>query len=203
MLADGNIRNNRQKSSSILQKSIRKHMLISYSVFALFFKAPWRVKKRNKAKKPLIQGPNQSQRCSLNICCVTLSMIIVTNIYCLLCVTDAVLSSMCMHAHWVSSAVSNSVILWTVACQDPLPMGFCRQEYWGELPYHLLGDLPNLGIKSVSHISCAGSSLPPAPNRKPPLSSIDAFISFIPHHNFRSGISTYHFSKDETETERG
>ena len=36
---------------------------------------------------------------------------------------------------------------WTVALQDPLSMGFCRQEYWGGLPFLFPGDLPNSGIE--------------------------------------------------------
>ena len=35
------------------------------------------------------------------------------------------------------------VMLWTVACQDPLSMGFLRQEYWSELSFPSPGDLPN------------------------------------------------------------
>ena len=38
---------------------------------------------------------------------------------------------------------------WTVACQAPLPMGFSMQEYWRELPFPSLGDLPNPGIEPV------------------------------------------------------
>ena len=34
----------------------------------------------------------------------------------------------------------------TVAHQTTLSMGFSRQEYWSELPFPSLGDLPNLGI---------------------------------------------------------
>ena len=32
---------------------------------------------------------------------------------------------------------------WTVAHQDPLSMGFSRQEYWSGLPFPSPGDLPN------------------------------------------------------------
>ena len=39
---------------------------------------------------------------------------------------------------------------WTVACQAPLSMGFCRQEYWSGLPFPSPGDLPNLGIEPGS-----------------------------------------------------
>ena len=39
---------------------------------------------------------------------------------------------------------------WTVASQDPLSMGFSRQEYWSVLPFPTLGDLPNTMIKPDS-----------------------------------------------------
>ena len=48
------------------------------------------------------------------------------------------------------SRVGLFVILWTVACQAPLSMGFSRQEHWSGLPFPAPGDLPNSGIKSVS-----------------------------------------------------
>ena len=37
-------------------------------------------------------------------------------------------------------------MLWTVAWQAPLSMGFSRQEHWSGLPYPPPGDLPNSGI---------------------------------------------------------
>ena len=36
---------------------------------------------------------------------------------------------------------------WTVACQDPLSMGFPRQEYWSGLPLANPEDLPSLRIE--------------------------------------------------------
>ena len=39
---------------------------------------------------------------------------------------------------------------WAVACQDPLSMGFSRQEYWSGLPFPSPGDLPNPRIKPGS-----------------------------------------------------
>ena len=50
----------------------------------------------------------------------------------------------------------------TVACQAPLSMGFCRQEYWSGLPCPPPGDLPDPGIKSMSPVSPAfqADSLP-------------------------------------------
>ena len=54
------------------------------------------------------------------------------------------------------SVVSDSVQpLWTVARQDPLSMGFSRQEYWSGLPFPSPGDLPNPGIKPASFVSPA------------------------------------------------
>ena len=41
----------------------------------------------------------------------------------------------CMLACWVASVMSNSVTLWTVACQAPLSMWFSRQESWRFLPF--------------------------------------------------------------------
>ena len=45
------------------------------------------------------------------------------------------------------SHVQLFVILWTVAHQAPLSMGFSRQEYWSGLPCLPPGHLPNPGIK--------------------------------------------------------
>ena len=50
----------------------------------------------------------------------------------------------------VISIMSNSVMLWTVAHQAPLSMGFSRQEYWSGLPCPPSGDLPDSGIKPAS-----------------------------------------------------
>ena len=53
------------------------------------------------------------------------------------------------------SVMSDSVTLWTVAHQAPLPMEFSRQEYWSGLPVPPPGDLPNPGIEPVSLMSPA------------------------------------------------
>ena len=39
---------------------------------------------------------------------------------------------------------------WTVACQAPLSLGFCRQEYWNGLPFSSPGGLPQPGIEPPS-----------------------------------------------------
>ena len=49
-----------------------------------------------------------------------------------------------------SSHIRLFVILWTVARQAPLSMGFSRQEYWSGLPYPPPEDLPDPGIKPAS-----------------------------------------------------
>ena len=46
-------------------------------------------------------------------------------------------------------------ILWTVACQAPLPMGFSRQEYWSRWPWPPPGDLPDPGTEPRSLMSLA------------------------------------------------
>ena len=56
--------------------------------------------------------------------------------------------------------VSDSfVIPQTVTHQDPLSMGFPRQEYWSGLHFLLQGNLPNPGIKPTSP-TCQADSLP-------------------------------------------
>ena len=47
------------------------------------------------------------------------------------------------------------VTLWTAACQNPLSMGFFRQENWSGLPCPPPGDLPDPGIEPVSLMSPA------------------------------------------------
>ena len=46
-------------------------------------------------------------------------------------------------------------MLWTVACQAPLSVGFSRQEYWSGLPCPTPGYLPDPGIKPKSLMSPA------------------------------------------------
>ena len=47
------------------------------------------------------------------------------------------------------------VILWTVACQSLLSMGFSRQEYQSGLPFPSPGDIPHPVITPVSPLSSA------------------------------------------------
>ena len=50
----------------------------------------------------------------------------------------------------------------TVAYQDPLSMGFSRQEYWSGLPFPPPGDLPDPGIKPASPALAGGFFTPRA-----------------------------------------
>ena len=50
----------------------------------------------------------------------------------------------------VTKSYPSLAILWSVACQAPLSMGFPRQEYWSGLPFSSPGDLPDPGIKPTS-----------------------------------------------------
>ena len=51
------------------------------------------------------------------------------------------------------SVVSDSAIIWTVACQAPVSMGFSRKEYWSGLPLPPPGDLLDPGIEPMSSVS--------------------------------------------------
>ena len=52
-----------------------------------------------------------------------------------------------------------------VTRQPPLSMGFCRQEYWGGLPFPSPEDLPDLGIEPGSP-ALQADSLPSEPPGK-------------------------------------
>ena len=54
------------------------------------------------------------------------------------------------------SRVRLFVIIWTVARQAPLSMGFSRQEYWSGLPVPSPGDLPDPGIEPESPALAGG-----------------------------------------------
>ena len=47
---------------------------------------------------------------------------------------------------------------WTIARQVPLSMGFPRQEYWSQLPFHAPGHLPNPQIEPASPVLAGGFS---------------------------------------------
>ena len=58
-------------------------------------------------------------------------------------------------SHLAKSHVCLFAILWTIALQAPLPMGFSSQEYWHGLPCSSPGYLSNPGIKPTSLMSPA------------------------------------------------
>ena len=70
-------------------------------------------------------------------------------IYCL----NTFRSQVCMLSHF--SHVQLFATRWTVAHQDPLSVGFSRQEYWSGLPCSPPGDLPHPGNKHTSLTSPA------------------------------------------------
>ena len=61
--------------------------------------------------------------------------------------------------------MSNSVKLWPVTLQDPLSMGFLRQEYKSGLPFPPPGDISDPGISSLSP-ALAGRFVTTQPPRK-------------------------------------
>ena len=67
------------------------------------------------------------------------------------------------------SHVQLFVMLWTVARQAPLSMGFSRQEYWSGLPRPVSGDLldPVIEPISLSLQHWQAGFLPPASSGKP------------------------------------
>ena len=72
-----------------------------------------------------------------------------------------------MHSHF--SCIQFFAILWTVAQQAPLSMGFSRQEYRSGFPFPPPGDLPDPGTELASPVSSAmvGGFLTTEPPGKP------------------------------------
>ena len=54
-----------------------------------------------------------------------------------------------------TGCVQLCAILWTVARQASLSMGFFRQEYWSGLPFPSPGDIPDPGIEPETLTSSA------------------------------------------------
>ena len=105
-----------------------------------------------------------------------------------------------VHAQY--SVVSDSAILWMVALQAPLSMGFSRQEYWSGLPFPPAEDLPNLGIEVVSPVAPAlqGDSLPwshlESPSFTPPLGSFFLLCVAFPFSGLPLLSALSHSSKE-------
>ena len=75
------------------------------------------------------------------------------------------LYNLCMYVCYSHSHVQLFEILWTVACQAPLSMGFSRQEHWSGLPFPSPGNLPNPGMTPESP-ALQADSLPSEPPGK-------------------------------------
>ena len=71
-----------------------------------------------------------------------------------------------MCAKSLQSSTTLFVILWPVACQVPLSVGFSKQEYWSRLPFPTPGVLPNPRIKPRSP-TLHSDSLPDEPQGRP------------------------------------
>ena len=92
----------------------------------------------------------------------------------------------CMLSHVLLFA-----ILWTVACQASLSMGFPRQEYWSGLPFPAPGDLPDPGMEPVSLVS-QSDSLSIEPLRKPSSVYTSVLLSqFVPPFSSSSVSTSY------------
>ena len=81
---------------------------------------------------------------------------------------EGVCVCVCVCVCYLLSHVWLFVTPWTITRQDPLSMGFSRQEYWSRLPFPSPGDLPDPGIKPGSPALQANSlpSEPPGSPRK-------------------------------------
>ena len=102
------------------------------------------------------------------------------------------LPHLCVHACMLSHVQLFS-ILWTVACQTHLSMGFPRQEFWSGLPLSS-EDLPNTGIAFVSPVSpaLAGGSFATEPPGKPTLPQLCPCYSWNkPHVSFSLKLSCF------------
>ena len=91
-----------------------------------------------------------------------------------------------MHACPVTSVVSDSVTPWTVAHQDPLSMGFSRQDYWSELPHPPPGNLPDPGMKPTYLMSPAlqADSLPLSHRGSPTKSTATCYNKIDESHEY-------------------
>ena len=85
------------------------------------------------------------------------------------------------------SCVRPFATLWTVAHQVPPSMGFSRQEYWSELPFPSLEDLPNPGIEPESpalQADALTSEPPGKPShrlRNPKFGALDLVMHILTH----------------------
>ena len=76
-------------------------------------------------------------------------------------------------------------ILWTVAHQAPLSMGFPSQEYWSGLPFPSPGDLPQPGTELSSPALQAGSLLSEPPEKPFFFKKCIIYVPKDTHQNFQ------------------
>ena len=74
------------------------------------------------------------------------------------------------------SGVQLFSMLWTVALQAPLSMGFPRHEYWSGFPFPSLEDLPDPGIKPVSSALAGGFFTTELPGKPFPEVAVSFYI---------------------------
>ena len=101
----------------------------------------------------------------------------------------------CLLSH---SVVSDSVTVWTLACQASLSMGFSRQEYQSGCHAFLRGIFPTQGSNPclLRLLHCQVGSLPLVPSGKPYL-GLPGFKSlFFSHFVFIWSKSLNHFELD-------
>ena len=91
-------------------------------------------------------------------------------------VKENAMFSVCVLSHF--SCVWLFVTSWTVACQAPLSMGFCWEEYWSGLPCPPPGDLPDPGTELESPVLLA-DSLPVELAGKPIALTIWIFVGKV------------------------
>ena len=121
----------------------------------LFFPFPSHGK-HNKYSCPLFSLPPLASWLSLALLHVALPGMACWVVSCLFngsCLLIFWPPGLCMLSHF--SHIQLFAILWTVACQAPLSVGFSRQEYWSGLPFPSPGDIPEPGIEPVSLTSPA------------------------------------------------
>ena len=84
-----------------------------------------------------------------------------------------------VHQHVCTlSCVWLFVTPWTVALQDPLFVGFSRQELWAGLSFRSPGNLPDPGIEptSLTSLALAGRIFTIWATRKPKVQETKAFL---------------------------
>ena len=104
-------------------------------------------------------------------------------------------SNVCVHLGYVTSVVSDSVILWTVPCQTPLSMGFSNKNTGVGCHALLQGIFPTQGSSPclLCLLHWQVGSLPPVPPRKPPHNCFlsDLFTTITIYLTFTDEIDTF------------